>query len=126
MAKAQQNMTAFILELIGSLAFLYVVFGGGLAGSPSGTFAGAGAFFTPLFLGAAVIASVALFFASFGNLSGMAGPRLSLMGMGDSALAALTLTAFTWSWSGGQSVYLWATLIGFILSFLGAAYGGKK
>ncbi|MDE1873750.1 MAG: hypothetical protein KGI04_01365 [Candidatus Micrarchaeota archaeon] len=126
MARGQQNMTAFILELIGSLAFLYVVFGGGLAGSPSATFAGVGAFFLPLFVGASVIASVALFFASFGNLSGMAGPRLSLMGMGDSAFAAVALTALTWSWSGSQGVFLWATLIGFILSFLGAAYSGKK
>jgi hypothetical protein len=126
MAKAQQNVTAFILELIGSLAFLYVVFGGGLSGSLPATFAGAGAFFAPLFLGAAVIASVALFFASFGNLSGMAGPRLNMLGMGDSAVAALSLVAFTWSWSGAQSVYLYATLVGFILSFLGAAYGGRK
>lgn len=126
MAKAQQNMTAFILELIGSLAFLYVVFGGGLSGSPAAAFAGAGAFFLPLFLGAAVIGSVALFFASFGNLSGMAGPKMNLFGMGDSAVVGVALTALTFSMSGAQGVYLYATLIGFILSFLGAAYGGRK
>ncbi len=121
MAKSQQNFGAFILELIGSLAFLYVVFGGGLTGSPSATFGGAGAFFLPLFTGAAVIASVAMFFASFGSITGMSGPRLMRMGMGDATVAGLSLTALTWSWSGTQSVFLYASLLGFVLSFLGSA-----
>ncbi len=125
MAKAQQNASAFILELIGSLFFLYVVFGGGLSGTPSATFSGVGAFFLPLFLGAAVIASVSLFFASFGNITGMASPRLNLLGMGDTAVAGLSLAALTWSWAGTQSVFFWATLIGFIVSFVGAAYTKK-
>lgn len=126
MARAQQNVSAFILELIGSLFFLYVVFGGGLTGSPSATFAGAGAFFVPLFVGAALIASVALFFASFGHLTGMSSPRMGLLGMGDAAVAGLTLAALTWSWSGAQSVYLYSALIGFIISFIGSAYASKK
>ena len=126
MAKSKQNFSAFILELIGSLAFLYVVFGGGLSGSPSATFAGAGAFFLPLFVGIAVIGSVSMFFASFGNISGMQSPRLSVLGMGDAAITALALIAMTWWWCGGQGVYLWMSLIGFILSFLGAAMSGRK
>ncbi len=126
MAKAQQNAATFILELIGSLFFLYVVFGGGLAGSVSSTFSGVGAFFLPLFLGAAVIASISLFFASFGNISGMSSPKLNLFGMGDAAIAGLSLAALTWSWSGSQSVFLWATLIGFIVSFVGVAYTSRK
>lgn len=120
MARSQQNFGTFILELVGSLAFLYVVFGGGLSGSPSATFAGAGAFFLPLFTGAAVIASVAMFFASFGSMTGMRGPKLMLMGLGDATVAGLSLTALTWSWSGSQSVFLYASLLGFVLSFLGS------
>ncbi len=121
MARAQQNWGAFVLQLIGSLVFLGVVFAGSWSAS-GGVFAGTGSFWAPVFVGAAVVASVALFFTSFGQISGWSGPQVSLMGLETSAVAGLTLSALTW----GSSTWLWAAVLGFVLSFLGSALTGRK
>ncbi len=131
MAKTRQNWVAFVLELIGSLVFLAVFFGqtGALNTTMGGIFGGQGAFWLPVFYGAAVIASVALFFASFGNLTGMSGPRLSLLGIGDAAVASICLAALTFSSSTSSvagTMGLWATVVGFALSFLGSAAGARS
>ena len=120
-AQQQQNWGAFILQLIGSVVFLGVVFAGSWSAS-GGVFAGGGAFWAPLFVGAAVIASVALFFASFGHITGWAGPQMSLMGLETAAVAGLTLSALTW----GNATWLWASVFGFVLSFLGSALSGRR
>ncbi|MDE1854719.1 MAG: hypothetical protein KGH57_00125 [Candidatus Micrarchaeota archaeon] len=123
MARAQQNWGAFVLQLIGSLVFLGVVFAGLAGSAPSGgVFAGSGSFWAPVFVGAAVIASVALFFASFGQITGWSGPQMSLMGLETAAVAGLTLSALTW----GNSTWLWASVLGFVLTFLGSAMSGKR
>jgi hypothetical protein len=119
MERITQNWNAFILQLIGSLVFLATVFGGAL-NIGGGPFAGAGAFWAPIFVGAAMIASVALFFASFGYITGMSGPRMSMMGLGTDAIAGLTLTAMTWT-----SSWIGAAVLGFVLCFLGAAMGER-
>ncbi len=121
MARAQQNWGAFVLQLIGSLVFLGVVFAGSWSAT-GGVFAGSGSFWAPIFVGAAVIASVALFFASFGQITGWSGPQMSLMGLETAAVAGLTLSALTW----GSQTWLWATVLGFVLSFLGTALSGKR
>ncbi len=124
MAKAQQNWGAFVLHLLGSLIFLGVVFIGLPAAgvSVAGAFGnGAGAFWGPIFVGAAVIASVALFFSSFGHISGWEGPRFQLMGLGTDAVAGMTMAALTWS----SSTWLWASILAFVLTFLGNAMGRK-
>jgi hypothetical protein len=125
-AQAKQNWFAFFLQLLGSVIFLWVVF----AGIPqmwsalfvgSGIFAGVGSFWAPIFLGASVISSVALFFASFGEITGWNGPRLSMMGLETSAVAGLTLAAMTWT----SQPLLWASVIGFVLTFLGSAMSSR-
>ena len=121
MAKMQQNWGAFVLQLIGSLVFLGVVFSGAWSIS-GGVFAGSGSFWAPIFVGAAVIASVALFFASFGQITGWSGPQMSLMGLETAAVAGLTLSALTWT----SPTWLWASVIGFVLTFLGSAMSGRR
>ena len=116
MAKAKQNWGAFVLQLVGSIVFLGVVFTGSWSAS-GGVFAGQGAFWAPIFVGAAVIGSVALFFASFGQITGWSGPNMSIMGLETSAVAGLTLAALTW----GNQTWLWASILGFVLTFLGSA-----
>lgn len=125
MAKVKQNWGAFVLQLIGSLVLLAVIFGGGIPalGGPGGLMAtwGTGAFWIPLFVGAAVIAAVALFFASFGYVSGMSGPKMGMMGLGTDAVAGLTLVALTW----GSMTWVWTAILGFVLCFLGSAMAEK-
>lgn len=119
--RQQQNWGAFVLQLIGSLVFLGVVFTGIPSWTGSSLFAGGGAFWAPLFVGAAVIASVALFFASFGQITGWSGPRMSMMGLETAAVAGLTLSALTW----GDQTWLWASVLGFVLTFLGSAMSSR-
>jgi hypothetical protein len=126
MAKTQQNQNwgAFILQLVGSIILLAVVFGGGmpaLAGLVTGW--GAGAFWAPIFLGAAVISTVALFFASFGYVTGMTGPKMAMMGLGTDAVAGLTLVALTWN--PVNMMWTWTAILGFVLCFLGSAMAEK-
>jgi hypothetical protein len=124
MAKTQQNWGAFILQLVGSIILLAVVFGGGLP-ALTGLVAGwgAGAFWVPLFLGAAVISAVALFFASFGYVGGMTGPKMAMMGLGTDAIAGLTLVAMTWN--PADMTWTWASILGFVLCFLASAMAEK-
>lgn len=123
MAKMKQNWGAFVLQLIGSLVLLAVVFGGGIPNSLTGMAIawGAGAFWLPVFVGVAVIASVALFFASFGYVSGMSGPRMGMMGLTADVVAGLTLVALTW----GNMTWVWSAILGFVLCFLGSAMAEK-
>ena len=120
MARSQQNWGAFVLQIIGSLVFLGVIFSGALSVS-GGVFTGVGAFWAPLFVGAAVIAAIALFFASFGYVTGMNWPNISLFGLETAAVAGIMLVALTW----GNQPWLWATLLGFVLSFIGAGMAKK-
>ena len=126
MAKSSTNWAAFILELLGSLIFLYVLFGSGGALSLSGpAFAGATAsFWAPIFIGAAVVASLALFFSSLAEAAGMAGPKVALMGLETATLAGLTLVALTWTPAG--NTLEWYVILGIVLGYLGGFAGMRK
>ncbi len=121
MAKQQQNWGAFVLEFLGSLVFLGVAFSGALDVSGAG-------FWGPIFVGAGVIASIALFFNSFGLVSGMGmGMDFRLMGLETSAVAGLTLTALTWTANGSVWPFAyWGAVLGFVLSFLGSWMAAKR
>jgi len=119
MAKQTQNWGAFVLEFLGSLAYLFVAFAlpGGLAVT-GGLFAGAG-LWLPFFAATAVLASVALFFISFGNLWNIRGidkAALCATVAGGFALVALSYT---------NVAYLGTTLVGFILALIGTGLAYK-
>jgi len=120
MAKQTQNWGAFVLEFLGSLAYLFVAFvlPGGLAVT-SGLFAGAGGLWLPFFAATAVLASVALFFISFGNL-------WNIKGIGKAALCATVAGGFALvALSYTNLAYLGTTLVGFILALIGTGLAYK-
>ncbi len=118
MAKPTQNWGAFLLELVGSLVFLWTLFVGVESALPSmaavwGT--ANGGIWLPFFVGVAVVASVALFFLSFANL-GMASGYTAKATMMAAVLGGVTLAALTW----GSMAYLAGAVIGFALAYLGS------
>jgi hypothetical protein len=118
MAKPTQNWGAFILELVGSLVFLWTLFVGVASALPSmavvwGT--ANGGIWLPFFVGVAVVASVALFFLSFANL-GMASGYTAKATMMAAVLGGVTLAALTW----GSMAYLAGAVVGFALTYLGS------
>ena len=119
MARMKQNWGAFVLELIASLVFIATWWSLWASGASSPLFAGAGAFWTPIFVGFAVIASIALFFLSFGNISGggdAAGMRtMNMWALKATAISGVGLT--TWAWA--SATWAWAAMFGFVLGFLG-------
>jgi hypothetical protein len=118
MAKPTQNWGAFILELIGSLVFLWTIFAGVTMTLPTmasvwGT--ANGGIWLPFFVGTAVVASVALFFLSFASLgtgSGYAAKAATMAAL----LGGVTLAALTW----GSMTYMAGAVIGFALAYLGS------
>lgn len=119
--KAQQNWVAFALELIGSLILLWVVFWGVTVLMPSMASVWGvanGGFWLPLFLGVGVIASVALLFQSFANVAMSdcdCGCGCARGAKKTAFVAGVALVAITW----GSSMWLWSTLIGFVIAYLG-------
>lgn len=119
--KAQQNWVAFALELVGSLLLLWVLFGGAMTLWPTLSSvwgSSIGGFWTPVFIGTAAIASVMLFFQSFANIAmpGEGCGCIHSLGAKKTALVAgVALVALTW----GNATFVWMTLIGFVLAYLG-------
>lgn len=103
---------SFGLEFVGSVIYLVVVFTALTGGSTMAALSGG--IWQPVLAGIAVIGAISLFFMSFANFSGM-----KYVGWG--AMRASTLTGFALVGltlgTGGLFV---ASLLGFILSFLGA------
>ena len=120
MAKQTQNWGAFVLEFLGSLAYLFVAFVPGGLSVNGGLFAGAG-LWLPFFVATAVLASVALFFISFGNL-------WTIRGIDKAALCATVAGGFALvalSYTNTNVVYLATTLVGFILALIGTGLAYK-
>jgi len=118
------NWGAFALEFAGSAILLFVALGlvsGGMASMPSGLWSLGGGIWLPFFIGTAVIASMALFFLSFANLT----PACSCgcgcgCGRGGktkvaAVAAGVTLVALTI----GQAQLLMLVLLGFALAYIG-------
>ena len=117
MAKTEErrksNPVAFLLQLVGSLAYLWLVFGNGGALLQVG---GAGAVWVPLFIGLATVTSIALFFVSFTNLLRI--PLGAIVGMPVNAGAGVTLIALTTTSTvaGIGSVLYFIAVFGFVAS----------
>jgi hypothetical protein len=118
--KAGNNIAAFVLELIGSLVFLAVTFGVVNGQFMYGSWSAAN-LWLPLLYSAAAIGSIGLFILSFANVLGKA----STAAYG--AMCAAIGTSFALIALTYGSTWFVATLIGFVISFIGAAltYEGK-
>jgi hypothetical protein len=122
--KSSKNWMAFVLELIGSLVLLWTVFGGVTTLLPSMApvwSTANGGIWLPIFVGAAAIASVVLFFQSFANITSACECGCGCgCGHGKAKKAALvagvTLVALTW----GNMTWMWGAVLGFALVYLGA------
>lgn len=111
-----------ILQFIGALIFLYVVWtwSQNWAALPaSGWFGGAGAFWAPIFGAVAIYSTIALFIMSLVALFGMNSAGMAEWAMKMvmwSGIALLGLTA-------GSAWFLWV-VVGFVLSYVGS--GGQS
>jgi hypothetical protein len=117
------NVGVFALEFIGSLFFLFLVYlmAVGKMTLNSVVFGGVGAFWLPLFAGASILASIALFFASFTYLSEpklIAGEHTKNLGLKLAAVAGLTFFALTIG-----TPYFIVALAGFLLALIGGMVG---
>jgi hypothetical protein len=114
--KTGRNVAAFALQFVGSLFFLAVV---AALYVPSSYAAGAGwaaaSLWIPLLYAVAVVASIALFLVSFGQLGGVGGGAYKARGA--SAVAGVSLVALT----AGNTTLFVASLIGLILGLIGSA-----
>ena len=75
-----------------------------------------GGIWLPFFVGAAVVASVALFFLSFANISGKSSWFASKAATMAAVVGGVTLAALTW----GSMTYMVGAVIGFALAYLGS------
>ncbi len=113
------NVTGFVLQLMGSLVFLAVASAlWGVAAAPTNWVSGlaGGAFWATLFYAVAVLTSVSLLFLSFaqlGNFGEMTAWRtMKLTTMAGFSLAVLSASSFT---------LLIGTIIGFLVASIGNA-----
>ncbi len=114
MAKNNESKTwAFILTLVGSLVYLYIVWN--WLGNPvaNAVFGGAGAVFYPLVVGLAVVSAVGLFLMSFSFLR-TSSDELTMHAGKASMIAGVTLVALTV----GSGMVWWA-ILGFALVKMG-------
>lgn len=117
--KQKMNAWPNVLRFIASLLFLYVIFAGQSMGWWSQwVSSGAGSVWLPILFGAAVLATIGLFFSS---LAGIAMPNMKggAMSMKVMMLASFTLVALTASpaWSTG----FWIVILGFLIGWFGSA-----
>ncbi len=119
--KTHINPGAFVLEIIGSLVYIFLVYlistnGYGLR---SLLLSGPGATWLPILYATALIGGVLLFITSFGNiLSNNEFKKVTFLPAILTGFALVALTA-------GTSL-LWVTLVGFVLSICGVGISEEK
>ncbi len=120
MAKGN-NPGISLLILLGSLAFLYVVFGAwsGWAGK-LGDLSSLGNIFWSLIFGAATISAVGLLFMSLAGFMNGWGKEMQAMAGKSVKMASIGLVAI--SIASGGTMWFYASLIGFILAWFGLGW----
>ncbi len=114
MAKNSESKTwAFILTLVGSLIYLYIVWNWLSNPVASTVFSGAGAVFYPFFVGFAVVSAVGLFLLSFAFLRN-ASDELRKHEDKAALVGGLTLVALTVG-----TPWIWWAVLGFVLAKIG-------
>ncbi len=113
------NAAAHVLQFIGSLIFLGLIFWGGVGAqyNMNSWNALGGGVWLPVFFSLAVVASVALFFVSIANIASPGG-IYRYGGMQLAAVAGICLTALTY----GSASYFWAAVVGFIIAVIGGIF----
>lgn len=110
------RMGIFALEFVGSLFYLGVIFSIAPVAYANAAWSGSAALWEPLLYAAATVSAIALFFISFGNL-GKAFSKCAAQGAMYSAIAGgFSLVALT---AGNPAMFI-ASLIGFVLAFVGS------
>ena len=117
-AQRPRSWDSFVLELVGSILFLWVFYSGVTVLVPNFNAlwgASAGGMWLPFFAGVALISSASLFFLSFANLS-MSTPFTIKAATYSAMAAGVALTALSW----GSVLYQSVSLIGFSAAYIGA------
>ncbi|MGC8662366.1 MAG: hypothetical protein ACP5RT_01105 [Candidatus Micrarchaeia archaeon] len=121
MAKQTTNWGVFALELIGSIFFLAVIYVS--TGSYMNSNWTGAALWLPLLYAIGIVGAIALFLISFGNLvNGIDEHALTMGAMKATICTGIALAALSF----GNTTYFVATLIGFIIAFIGSGLGYKK
>jgi uncharacterized membrane protein len=120
--KGSGNLAGAGVLFIGSLVYLYVVYSWYGAGAAFGSWLTAASFLAPFVAAMAVVSSVSLFFMSLGKLAGMQGgdeKTMSNIIWKFVIYGAMTLLIVT----SQSALFIWA-LVGFVLTYIGAAMLG--
>jgi len=110
-----------VLVFLGSIVYLYVVFTWYMNGAIASVWLSAAQFLAPFVIAFAVVASISLFFMGIGAMANVGGDKK----MKSHALwkfvmlGAISLLILT-----GGSFWFYAVLLGFVLTYLGAAVEG--
>jgi hypothetical protein len=112
--KKNNNNAIFALEFVGSLLYLAVLFSGA---------AFQASVWTPVLYGMATVSAVALFFISMANFGNNMDKRIISRGaMSATVFGGFALFSLTGMTAGSGGLFL-ATLLGFVLGFIGAGIG---
>ena len=111
MAKNTTNWTSWILKFVGSLAYLYVVWWLWQIGVGTGAL-------SPVLFGFAVVFSVSFFIMTLVALTSGA-DKTKEWGAKAALWAGVALISLTAPTTGSASTWLWISLVGFVLSYVG-------
>ncbi len=112
MAKNTTNWTAWVLKFVGSLAYLWVVWGLWTNGVNAGTFG------TVLF-GLAVVMSVGFFITTLVALTAPSSEKMRNWSSKSAFVAGFALASLLAPVAGPAAGGLWVVLVGFILAYVG-------
>jgi uncharacterized membrane protein len=117
--KSSSAIAGGILALLGSLVYLYVVFTWYNGGGAASAWLTAAQFFAPFVVGLAIVSTISIFFMSIGGMTGkMKSDKMMNAVYWKLIMAAgVTLIILT-----GGTMWFWWVIVGFILTYLGAAW----
>lgn len=120
-SKKAINPGAFVLEIIGSLIYLFLVYVVSTSGygMQSPVLSGAGSTWLPILYATALIGGVLLFITSFGSIT--TDNKFRRAKLATALFTGFALVTFT----AGTSL-LWVTLVAFVLAIIGVSISGEE
>lgn len=121
MARGHTNPGAFVLEIIGSLIYLFLVYFVSITGYGlmNPLLSGQGSLWLPILYATAFIGAVLLFITSFGNLT--VSSKFKRAATLPAVLTGFALVTFT-----AGTNWLWLALVGFVLAIIGVGISDEK